>query len=41
MLGHNKHAKLFNMLENLKITDLKFSLNLRDIIFVIAINKKA
>jgi len=39
MLGGNKHARLFTMLERLKITDLSFSLNLRDIIFVIAKKK--
>jgi len=36
MLGQKKHTKLFNMLERLKLSHLKFSLNLRDIIFVIA-----
>jgi len=36
MLGKNKYANLFNILEKLKLTNLKFSLNLRDIIFVIA-----
>jgi 2-polyprenyl-3-methyl-5-hydroxy-6-metoxy-1,4-benzoquinol methylase len=41
MLGQKKHTKLFNILESLKLSDLKFSLNLRDIIFVIAKNKKA
>ena len=36
MLGKNKHTKLFNMLDSFKISHLKFSFNLRDIIFVIA-----
>jgi SAM-dependent methyltransferase len=36
MLGQNKHTKLFRMLESLKLLQLKFPLNLRDIIYVIA-----
>jgi SAM-dependent methyltransferase len=36
MLGQNKHTKLFNLLERLKLSHMRISLNLRDIIFVIA-----
>jgi len=40
MLGENKYSKLYKMVEKTKLSNLQFSLNLRDIIFVIARKKQ-
>ena len=36
MLGENRYATLFKVLEKIKLTNLQFSINLRDVVLVVA-----